>query len=165
MISRRGVILAAAIPVLALCASCGNVKEVDEDRNEGSLEAVDGNCDEDGPEVARKHISPDDVVDVFLFSLSGLSIAEIDAENLQETIEVLSNLDSETSEEPAVVPDGGVSGGRVCMFFVVLKSSETLTVGTDGFCAIYDSVYFESGSDACQRMDDLYSRLIKSTQF
>ena len=51
------------------------------------------------------------------------------------------------------------------MFFVVFESSETLTVGTDGSRAIYDSVSFESSYDACQRTDDLYSRLIETTPF
>lgn len=153
MISRRCIVLAVSFPVLALCTSCGNVRDVND------------NYDEDGSsglKETRKHVSSDNVADIFLFSLDGQSISEIDAENLQETIEVLSDLDSETSENPAVVPDGGTSGGRSCMFFIVLDSSETLTVGTDGSCAIYDSVSYESSYDACQRAGDLYSKLIET---
>lgn len=156
MISRRCVILAASFLSLTLCTSCGNVRDADDDHDEGGGSSF---------KATRKHISGDSVIDVFLFSLDGQSISEIDAENLQETIEVLSNLDSETSEEPAVVPDGGASGGRVYMFFVVFESSATLTVGTDGICAIYDSVSFESSYDACQRTDDLYSKLIETASF
>lgn len=155
-ISRRCVILAASFLALTLCTSCGNASDADDDSDKG------GSSDF---KETRKHISGDNVVDVFLFSLDGQSISEIDAENLQETIEVLSDLDSETSEEPAVVPDGGSSGGRDYMFFVVFESSETLTVGTGGARAIYDSVSFESSYDACQRTGDLYSRLIETTPF
>jgi hypothetical protein len=156
MISRRGVILAASSLVLTLCASCGDAGVTGDDNEEsgsGSLEAT------------RKHISSDNVVGVFLFSLDGQSIAAIGADDLQEAIEILCDLDSETSEEPAAVPEGGVSGGRERMFFVVLESSETVAVGTDGSCAIYDSVSFESSYDACQSLGDLYSRLIEMTSF
>lgn len=155
-ISRRRAILAASFLALTLCTSCGNASDAVDDSDEGGSGDL---------KAARKHVSDDNVVDVFLFSLDGQSISEIDAENLQETIEVLSDLDSETSEKPAVISDGGSSGGRDCMFFVVFESSETLTVGADGSRAIYDSVSFESSYDACQRTGDLYSRLIETTSF
>lgn len=150
MISRRGLILVALALVPTLCASCGKV-------DDGDGEVNDNDC-----QIAREHISQDNVIDVFLFSLDGRSISEIDENDLHETIEALSNLDSETSEDPAVVPDGGFSGGRARMFFVVFESSATLTVGTDGSCAIYDSVLYESNYDACQKINDVYSRLIET---
>lgn len=106
MISRRGVILAASSLVLTLCASCGDAGVTGDDNEEsgsGSLEAT------------RKHISSDNVVGVFLFSLDGQSIAAIGADDLQEAIEILCDLDSETSEEPAAVPEGGSpAGGSAC---------------------------------------------------
>ncbi len=156
MIGRRGFILLALSLVLVLCSSCRNAEDIND---------ADGGNNNDGSHVTRRHISQDSVAGIFLFSLDGQSIAGIDADSLQEAIEVLSDLDAETSENPAAVPDGGFSGGRDLMFFVVLESSATLTVGTDGSRAIYDSVPFESSYDACQRAGDLYSRLIETTPF
>lgn len=156
MISRRCAISAVSLFALALCTSCGSAKDAGDDCGKSGDSSLG---------AARKHISVDNVIDVFLFSLDGRSISEIDEEDLQETIRVLSDLDSETSEDPAAVPEGGASGGRDRMFFVVLESAATVTVGTDGSCAIYDSVSFESGYAACQRMGDLYSRLIETASF
>lgn len=154
MIGRRGLILLASSLALSLCASCSGVKEAND---------MAGGDNDNVSHAVREHISRDRVAGVFLFSLDGQSISEINGDNLRDVVETLSNLDSATSEEPAVVPDGGSSGGRDCMFFVVFESSETLTVGTDGSCAIYDSVSFESSYAACQRTEDLYSRLIETT--
>lgn len=156
MIGRRGLILLASSLVLSLCASCSSVKEVND---------VDGGDNDDASHAVREHISQDRVAGVFLFSLDGRSISQINGDNLRDVVEALSNLDSETSEEPAVVPDGGFSGGRDCMFFVVFESSETLTVGADGSCAIYDSILYDSDYEVCQRISDLYSNLIEVTLF
>lgn len=151
MIGRRGFILVALALVPALCASCRKVSD------------GDGEANDNDHQIAREHISQDNVVDVFLFSLDGKSVSKIDESDLPATIEALANLDSEASEDPAEVPEGGASGGRERMFFVVLESSTTLTVGTDGSCAIYDSIPYESNYDACQQISDLYSRLIETT--
>ena len=135
---------------------CGSVKDAGDGRGKGGSSSL---------KAARKHISAVNVIDVFLFSLDGRFISEIGGEDLWETIAVLSDLDSETSEDPAAAPEGGASGGRDCMLFVVLESAATVAVGTDGSCAIYDSVSFESGYAACRRIGDLYSRFIETASF
>lgn len=156
MISRRALVLAASSLVLALCSSCANVTGA----NDGDDEANGNDLQE-----AREHITQDNVVGVYLFSLDGRSLAEIDQADFEEVVGALSNLDSKTSEEPAVVPEGGFSGGRERMFFVVLDSSATLAVGENGTEAIYDSVLYQSSYDACQEVSDLYTKLLETTLF
>lgn len=162
MISRRTFLASslAAVGTLALCTSC----EPDDDANDGGGEVTDA-ADDGGLATTRERVSPDGVVGVYLFSLDGRSIAEIDEDDLAETIEALSYLDSEASEEPSVVSEGGASGGRPRMFFVVLKSATTLTVGEGGTEALYDSVGYACSYDACSRVGDLYARLIEKATF
>lgn len=158
MISRRGIILAASVLALTLCSLCGNVKNANDDDD-------DGEASSSSRKATREHISQENIAGVFLFSLDGQSISGIDGDDFHKVIAALSNLDLETAESPATVPSGGVSGGRDHMFFVVFKSSATLTVGTAGACSIYDSVLYESDYDACHEVSDLYSKLIKTASF
>lgn len=111
-ISRRRAILAASFLALTLCTSCGNASDAVDDSDEGGSGDL---------KAARKHVSDDNVVDVFLFSLDGQSISEIDAENLQETIEVLSDLDSETSENPPSFPTAGLLAGEIACSLLCLN--------------------------------------------
>ena len=80
MISRRRAISAVSLFALALCTSCGSAKDAGDDCGKSGDSSLG---------AARKHISADSVIDVFLFSLDGRSISEIGEEDLQETIRVL----------------------------------------------------------------------------
>lgn len=54
-----------------------------------------------------------------------------------------------------------MSGGRDNVFFVVLDSGKTITMGTGGEYAFYDSVLYNSNYTACQNLTDLYYELIQ----
>ena len=147
MIERRAFILAASCLALTACASS----------------AVDGDEKGDGADDAqepRVHIDSDDVVGAFLFSLDGGSVSQIGEDDFAEVVEAISNIDLETSDSPATIPEGGLTGGRDSMFLLVLSSGSTVTIGTFGKLAIYNSVSYESSYEACQKLCDIYARLI-----
>lgn len=147
MIERRTFILTAFCLALAACSSS----------------AVDGDEKGDGAadaQESRAHIDSDDVVGAFLFSLDGCSVSQIGEDNFAEVVETVSNLDLETSDSPTAIPEGGLTGGRDSMFLLVLSSGSTVTIGTSGKLAIYSSVSYESSYEACEKLCNLYARLI-----
>ncbi len=147
MIERRAFVLAASFLALTACSS----------DSVGGGERSNSAADAQGPRV---HVSGEDVVGAFLFSLDGCSVSQIGEDNFAEVVEAVSNLDLETSDSPATIPEGGLTGGRGSMFLLVFSSASTVTIGATGKLAIYDSVLYESSYEACQKLCDLYARLV-----
>lgn len=97
---------------------------------------------------------------VFLFSPDGGTVSAMRESDVEEAASLISSLEPVTANNPAITPDGGVAGGQDRMFFIVLSTAETLSIGTDGKRALYDSVPYESDYDTCQELYSLYARLI-----
>lgn len=148
MIERRAFILAVSFLALTACSSSGAV----------GGEKVDSAVDVQEP---RAHIGREDIVGAFFFSLDGSSVSPIDKSTLTEIADAVSALDLVTSDNPATIPEGGFAGGRDLMFLLILSSASAVTIGTAGQLAIYNSVPYESSYEACQKISDMYARLIE----
>lgn len=100
------------------------------------------------------------MIGVYLFSLDGLTLSSIDEADIDKVFEAIYALDAASSNVALDLTGDPIVGGRPNMFYVVLRSATTLTVGTDGGRALFDAALYESDYEVCQELDRLYAKLI-----
>lgn len=151
MLDRRNFLIIASLFALASCASCKANQVHGGGADFGSEGAED--------RQARKHACRENIADVLLFSPDERSVSAMSESDVEIAADLISALDSATAENSTITPNGGVTGGRDHMFFVVLSTTDTLSIGTDGKRALYDSVPYESDYDTCQELYSLYAKI------